>query len=468
MLRCHACNAWEYSQLAIDLENASVCFGENEEIHSLISRDKKGSTEFPIPETPLKGWEVEEGFKITHIGSEEKSMRYFFSHPLPRPTRFPVPIAPIEKEAQLIRGSSLNRGVYRFKPDKSKNEAILENIIARLNDIGIAMRRNYIPLEKQNDWIKTNPELNGEPILGYEFEYKEGDSTESKVIDSIKMNYPAFQAMTYLQIFNENIVDAHPQRHMIKYQLWKNNKNDQFLLIQTDWDTGAASNINHGGDLHVFSAIDGQYRHICLSQEESLSNHLYLRTDAGGIVRNELKSFFSEGNMLLISDTDDFSIIVFDAAKQKVQATFSDIPEAQDLHSLHLSENGRFCLQINQGGRFYFYDTLTQQRALSGLYVDDELVLYTDDGFYDGTSEGARYVTWHYPGLQQHFDFSQFESQFKRPDIIKSILTGQQVQKPAIQFVPPPTVNMTLNHPGNYSKAATIELSATSSPMSET
>ncbi|MDM8562350.1 caspase family protein, partial [Candidatus Marithioploca araucensis] len=166
--------------------------------------------------------------------------------------------------------------------------------------------------------------------------------------------------------------------------------------------------------------------------------------------------------MLLISSIDDSSIIVFDTNTQKITAAISDIPESQDIDSLYLLKNDKFVLQINEGGHFYFYDIATQKRVLNGLYIDDEIVLYTDEGFYDATPEGARYVTWHYPGLKQHFDFSQFESQFKRPDIIKGILTGQKVQKPSVRPIPPPSLEMRLKHQGNYVQQATVELNVNS------
>ena len=259
-----------------------------------------------------------------------------------------------------------------------------------------------------------------------------------------------------------------PFTHKVKYSAFKND-NSQFIIIQTQCNDMAPSNDITNGNLFIFSIIGSQYYNIPLEKalkilpnvnDENLDKYLNLNTYDS--FDNETKFFLSGDNILLISSIDDSSIIVFDANTQKVTAAFSDIAESQDLEFLHLSQDGKLVLQINKSGHFYFYDTATQKRILNGLYVDDEIVLYTDDGFYDGTVEGTHHVTWHYPGLKQHFDFNQFESKFKRPDIIKAILTGQPFEKPEVQLLPPPTVEMRLKHPGNYAKQATVELSATS------
>ncbi len=121
--------------------------------------------------------------------------------------------------------------------------------------------------------------------------------------------------------------------------------------------------------------------------------------------------FFSEQNVFLIAyiggyrlgQPKDSYIVVFDPTSDKIKALLVDIPDAHELHSLHLSDDGRHLLQVNESGHFYLFDLYNQQRVLNGIYTDDEIVLYTDEGFYDGTFEGARYVTWHYPGLKQYY-----------------------------------------------------------------
>ena len=84
-----------------------------------------------------------------------------------------------------------------------------------------------------------------------------------------------------------------------------------------------------------------------------------------------------------------------------------------------------------------------QKRVLSGVSVDGEVVLYTDDGFYDCTPEGGRYVYRFFAGLGQHHAFNQFASRFHRPDLIQAILRGENPPHPTAEIVAPPTVEST-------------------------
>ena len=46
--------------------------------------------------------------------------------------------------------------------------------------------------------------------------------------------------------------------------------------------------------------------------------------------------------------------------------------------------DGRVLLQLNNDGSLYVYSVAEQRRILSGVSIDGELVLYTDDGFTMG------------------------------------------------------------------------------------
>ena len=490
---CHVCGAWETSQLAIDLENFLIRFrlynGENA-FSSLISENKENIREsvtddnytqslqslgFPISRNFPKEWEIDGGFKVTHIGFDEdendlidasnlidasKERRFFFSYPLSDKSKLSMNVVGIDKEKSATGGNSVNRGRILRLNTTDTVKLLSKKISDRLNDTGLVIQENHVSLEKEKSW----------------------KGWEKKSVDSLRINYPVFQELTFSTISTIFDSDICPKEKIHGgYQYWKS-KGNELLLFQTLCDLGAASTADEFGNLFLFFSSVNHHRYN-ISLREAFSRYLK-RTVAQLDTSNntefdvdkyfqlsywseaegdaEVKSFLSRNDFLLLSSISRSSIFIFDVRKNKVKAFFQDIPEAQDLESLHLTQNGRLVLQINKGGRFYFYDIATQKRVLNGLYIDDEIVLYTDDGFYDGTIEGAHYVTWHYPGSKQHFDFNQFESKFKRPDVIKAILTGQTIAKPDVQLLPPPTVEMVLKHPGNYTKQATVELSATS------
>jgi len=485
-LNGYAANAWEHSEFAIDLENALFRFRgsvNNNELYNLIWSSKESlkiedkhyhqtisSLGFPISRLPPKIWEIEGSFKISHIGIDEKrGMRNFFNHPILVENKSPIMLkmVSIEKNKKTFRGNAMSRGmVIRLAEDTQFNTSVNNsNLIQRFGDIGWAIQRNYESLE----------------LIDWNEDWKNDEHLTRNQVNSIKGNYPKFTGLTYFKLF-EHVNGDDSDIQMCKefefsyyaaclingkYQLWRNNQDNEFLIIQISHFLGGNRGFTEG-DLLIFSVIDDQYHDVSLGKiflktfgEKNREKYFNLFTSVGS-TNDEVKSFLSTNSIFLISSIRNSSIIVFDPSKNEIIGLFVDIHEAHGIESLHLTQDGKFVLQINKGGHLYFYDIATQKRVLNGLYIDGEIVLYTDDGFYDATQEGAHYVTWHYPGSKQHFDFNQFESKFKRPDVIKAILTGQTLAKPDVQLLPPPTVEMVLKHPDNYAKQATVELSATS------
>ena len=96
-----------------------------------------------------------------------------------------------------------------------------------------------------------------------------------------------------------------------------------------------------------------------------------------------------------------------------------------------------------------------QKRVLSGVSVDGEVVLYTDDGFYDGTPEGGRYVYRYFAGLGEHHAFNQFATRFHRPDLIQAILRGENPPHPFAEIVAPPSVEFDLVPAGEAGRFST-------------
>jgi hypothetical protein len=156
------------------------------------------------------------------------------------------------------------------------------------------------------------------------------------------------------------------------------------------------------------------------------------------------------GNLAIIG-REDHSIHIYRLAPLKEFATIKDILGSDNVRNLQLTKDGRFLVQFNNDGQLYVYSVSDQKRILSGISVDDEVVVYTDDGFYDGTTEGGRYVYRYFTGLGQYHKFNQFASRFYRPDLIQAILRGENPPHPSPEIVAPPTVELELipqPHPG--------------------
>jgi len=74
---------------------------------------------------------------------------------------------------------------------------------------------------------------------------------------------------------------------------------------------------------------------------------------------------------------------------------------------------------------------------------DGEWIIVTPDGYYDTSLEGGALLHWVYPGGMETFTFEQFESRFKRPDIIKARLEGDlDAGKPAPELSQPPRIEI--------------------------
>jgi hypothetical protein len=160
-----------------------------------------------------------------------------------------------------------------------------------------------------------------------------------------------------------------------------------------------------------------------------------------------------EERFALVAPTDHVIALIGDDQLETI-ATFKDVQGSESVRSLRLSTDGRLLLQLNSSGRFYLYSVAEQKRVLSGISIDGEIVLYTDDGFYDGSPEGGRYVYRYFAGLGEHHAFSQFASRFHRPQLIHAILRCENPPRPSAEIVAPPTLEFDLvpaQQPGTFS-----------------
>jgi hypothetical protein len=107
-----------------------------------------------------------------------------------------------------------------------------------------------------------------------------------------------------------------------------------------------------------------------------------------------------------------------------------------------MSVNNRHLLQVNNSGKYYVYSVKSKKRILSGTYLDDEFVIFTDEGYYESTSEGSQYVWRYYPGGKNIFTFNQFEDIYKRRDIIDSVLNSDNFSCKKQFITSPPEVEL--------------------------
>ena len=135
-------------------------------------------------------------------------------------------------------------------------------------------------------------------------------------------------------------------------------------------------------------------------------------------------------------------IFVVDLPRLNVVATIDGAVDTGAISYLGVSSDEKLLLQCNRDGKFFIYNMKSGKRLVSGLSVDDETVLFDDNGYYDSTPEGAHYVYWLFPGLGEHFTFSQFESRMHRPDVILDDLRGTAPRAQPVVLDAPPRVDL--------------------------
>lgn len=169
-----------------------------------------------------------------------------------------------------------------------------------------------------------------------------------------------------------------------------------------------------------------------------LSGHPYLFVSEDGWGDDEpvLKGFlplFAEAplvvqalspNRLAIAGRDR-RILVVDATTMDLVTTIRTPSSAEDIDLLGLLADGAHMLQLDRDGRFYVYALADGAQTLSGLYVDDELVVMDPDLRYQATPEGARYVQVKFPGDPVLYSLQNLAAPLKTDRLVEARLGGR-------------------------------------------
>jgi uncharacterized protein len=158
--------------------------------------------------------------------------------------------------------------------------------------------------------------------------------------------------------------------------------------------------------------------------------------------RTELKTQLVLGRYLVIGSIADQSIVLYDIKSDRVLATLMKVAQADLMEDVRLSADAKTIVQINRDGQFFLYDVSSGRNFLSGRYVDDEIILYTSEGYYWSSYEGAHFVQLRFPGLRPLYPFPQFASVLDRPDIIKRRFKDPSENLTQPDLTPPPDLNI--------------------------
>ncbi len=168
-----------------------------------------------------------------------------------------------------------------------------------------------------------------------------------------------------------------------------------------------------------------------------------------------------DGRYLLLAFADQPSIIETDLATGRVTIMKGEAGRYGAASRLYRTPDGRI-VRLDRDGGLHVYAPSVRRDVLHGRYVDDELVFYDSDGFFNGTEEGSRYVYLRFPGLAEPASLRQFRATLRDPNLVTRVLNREGAPR-APQLVAPPSAMLALtDSAGSARTTITALVSATS------
>jgi hypothetical protein len=154
------------------------------------------------------------------------------------------------------------------------------------------------------------------------------------------------------------------------------------------------------------------------------------------------KPFVTSDGRLLIMVEALAKTIAIDLANGFTEETFTTREETE-FDTFYTDQKHNLIVQKNRDGQFFFYRSGQATPFLAGRVEDDELIVYDPRGYYASSYEGAHFVHVRFGGTQGIHSFYQFASTLHRPDIIKSIISGDADTSSQPHLTPPPSLEIT-------------------------
>jgi hypothetical protein len=441
---CHACDAWTTTQLVLDTDRGFVAaVGSQElEIRDIFTRQGLSQDNFsqtPTSELGLRYvrqtydpeypqfpsvWSLGEKIALSHTfrdaTSAKTQLRFLVRHNDITTAQLPNSQASAE---QLTGRKIFHQQVSSTAPPKTSD------IFSRLADAGIATRAP-LPITQ----IKFGDDLT---------KISERAQRQALVVDmarefpDIKNAFRRAPAQCSFNALNAGEVAIDPDWIAQAYR-WRE-ASDNAWLVQAICYAGSASIVN-AADLLVVrkSAGGGKIQSII----DLLGKNAFAGTSE---ISDSLKAKVyrdDDQRIIVISPSGAFAAVVNLETNKREGAVISMAETALVLEARRTID-GRYLIQTNSDGRLFVYRVSDGRRVLDGAYVDDEIVIMTDDGRYDTTYEGAYSVQVRFAGVHGLFLFSQFDALLRRPGLASIILGGGDLP-PAPIINAPPSLELSL------------------------
>lgn len=155
---------------------------------------------------------------------------------------------------------------------------------------------------------------------------------------------------------------------------------------------------------------------------------------------------FSSGEVALVNLAMK-DLILLPADQKSLLCRIKRLRQPENLQALAMIGSDHL-LTISSTGDLDIYACPSGKHVISGALLDDELVVYTDQGWFDGSAEAASFVQLRLPGVQSRFPLARFEATLRRPHLLQDALNGKAL--PPVRISAPPYVSL-------GAKAGTVE-----------
>ncbi|BBU54004.1 hypothetical protein KU6B_02690 [Mameliella alba] len=157
------------------------------------------------------------------------------------------------------------------------------------------------------------------------------------------------------------------------------------------------------------------------------------------------------GDLAILHSQEALGYAVVDLRTGKVIAKQFDLPRGDLFDNVMITEDGRHLVTVQEDGSFFVNRLSDSETVLSGLYADDEVVVWTENGHFDATSEGAYFVAYTFPGHLGEYTAQQFEGFLKVPGLAQQVLAGLPAPDP-VRITPPPVLQASVTVSGTKAR----------------
>jgi hypothetical protein len=240
------------------------------------------------------------------------------------------------------------------------------------------------------------------------------------------------------------------------------------------WDVASGESIQsfvgHPGDVDAVAispdgryVLSGGWRSLILWDVSTGKKIRTFKRHSGDVAS---VAFSPDGHRAL-SGTDNGLVILWEVSNGRKLQEFEGHLDA--VTSVGFSTDGLFVMSGSKDMTTRIWDINNGYEVVKFISSSDgEWIIVTPDGYYNTSPEGASLLHWVYPGGLETFTFEQFESRFKRPDIIKARLSGNlEAGLPAPAMTRPPHIEMPDHLVIKETSAKNYSLVLTSSALEE-